>query len=155
MKLRLKQRMYLQFFLAVLPLAMVFSYQMLSTSQLPEKIDRTLSIFKMRLQASSDYKKFLNGVTDAVDTGRLSNNTLLALADTRKNVATFLAATSNPDIAAAAKSLEKVQDAINSENSIGALTPLRTEINFIDIALLITAEELQSQLSALVEVDHQ
>ena len=61
-RLRLKQRMYLQFFMAVLPLAIVFSYQMLSTSDLPVKVTTVLGVYDLGLQASAGYKNFLNGL---------------------------------------------------------------------------------------------
>ena len=150
-KLRLKQRMYLQFFLAVLPLAIVFSYQMLSTSELPEKIDRALSIFDMRLQASANFKSFLNGVIDAVDTGKLSSKTLASLADSKGYVAAYLTASPNPDIEATAKTLDKILEAVTANNSIEAITPLRAEINSVDKALAASAGDLKTQLSVLVE----
>ena len=153
-KLRLKQRMYLQFFLATLPLAIVFSYQLLSTSDLPEKVNHMLNIFDLRLQASANYKNFLNGVVDAVDTGKLSNKTLLSFADTKTSVAAFLATSRNPDIEAAAKALEIVQAAISANSSIESLTPLKSEINFIDKSLATTANDIKAQLSSLVDDDN-
>jgi hypothetical protein len=74
--LRLKQRMYLQFFMAVLPLAIVFAYQMLSTSDLPAKVDATLSVYDLGLQSSASYKNFLNGLVDAIDTGTIGSKAL-------------------------------------------------------------------------------
>lgn len=58
-RLRLKQRMYLQFFIAVLPLAIVFSYQMLSTNDLPARVDKILGIYDLGLQSSASCKNFL------------------------------------------------------------------------------------------------
>ena len=152
--LRLKQRMYLQFFLAVLPLAVVFSYQMLSTSDLPEKVDRTLSIFDMRLQASANFKVFVGGVVDAVDTGKLGEKSLASLTSTQASVAAFLTASPNANIESAAQALAKVQDAITANNSFETLAALQSEINFIDKTLSTSAADLKSQLSALVVEDN-
>jgi len=67
MALRLKQRMYLQFFIAVLPLAIVFAVQMLSTNDLPARVDKIMGIYDLSLQSSAIYKNFLNGLVDAVE----------------------------------------------------------------------------------------
>lgn len=154
LNLKLKQRMYLQFFLAVLPLAIVFSYLMLSTSKLPEKIDRTILVFDMRLQASANFKNFVNGVIDAVDTGKLSNKALTSLADSKANVDAFLAISPNPDIEAAAKTIDQIRGAINANNSIETVTPFRVEISSVDKALEATAGDLRAQLSSLVQDEY-
>jgi hypothetical protein len=116
--LRLKQRMYLQFFLAVLPLAIVFSYQMLSTSDLPAKVDKILSVYDLGLQASASYKNFLNGLVDAVDTGTISTKTLHSLADTKTAVDGLVTASPSHDIEVSTEALAKIQSAITAKNSI-------------------------------------
>ena len=152
-KLRLKQRMYLQLFLAVLPLAVVFSFQMTSTSDLPEKVDQSLSIYDLCLRADASYKNFLNGVGDAVDTGTFSSKTLLSLGETQTLTAALLIASPTPGIKTTAESLEKIQSAIAANNSIGSVTPLKTEINSVDTALASKISEIKTQLSNLVDDD--
>jgi methyl-accepting chemotaxis protein len=152
-KLRLKQRMYLQFFIAVLPLAIVFSYQMLSTSDLPAKVDTTLGIYDQGLKASANYKNFLNGLVDAVDTGTVSSKALRALADTKANVDALLASSPSRNIEVSAEGLAKLQSVIGAKNSIDSITPLKSDINSIDIALTAKVEEIKTQLSKLVDDD--
>lgn len=151
--LRLKQRMYLQFFMAVLPLAIVFSYQMLSTNELPAKVDKILSIYDLGLQASASYKNFLNGLVDAVDTGTISSKTLRSLTDTKTTVDALLAASPSHDIEVSAEALAKLQSAITTTNSIDSITPLKSDINFIDTALTAKVGEIKTQLSKLVDDD--
>ena len=86
MTLRLKQRMYLQFFIAVLPLAIVFTVQMLSTNDLPARVDSIMGTYDLSLQSSDSYKNFLNGLVDAVDTGSISSKTLDYLTATKVTV---------------------------------------------------------------------
>jgi methyl-accepting chemotaxis protein len=152
-KLRLKQRMYLQFFMAVLPLAVVFSYQMLSTSDLPAKVDTTLSIYDLGLHASASYKNFLNGLVDAVDTGTISGKALRSLADTKSAVDALLVASPSHNIEVSAEALAKLQSAISAKNSIDSITPLKSDINSIDTALAAKVEEIKTQLSNLVDDD--
>ena len=151
--LRLKQRMYLQFFMAVLPLAIVFSYQMLSTSDLPAKVDKILSIYDLGLQASASYKNFVNGLVDAVDTGTISSKTLRSLTDTKTTVDKLLAASPSRNIEVSAEALAKLQSAITAKNSIESITPLKADINTIDTALTAKIGEIKAQLSELIADD--
>ena len=145
--------MYLQFFMAVLPLAIIFSYQMLSTNDLPAKVDKILGVYDMGLQASANYKNFLNGLVDAVDTGTISNKTLLSLTDTKKIVDALRAASPSRNIEATTESLAKLQSAIAANNSINSITPLKSEIHFINTALATEIGEIKAQLSNLIDDD--
>jgi methyl-accepting chemotaxis protein len=152
-KLRLKQRMYLQLFLAVLPLAVVFFFQMSTTSDLPEKVDQELSVYDLCLRASASYKNFLNGISDAVDTGSFSSKALLSLGETQTLTAALLIASPSPSISSTAESLEKIRAAISANNSIGSVAPLKAEINTIDKTLAEKVGGIKTQLSNLVEAD--
>jgi methyl-accepting chemotaxis protein len=152
-RLKLKQRMYLQLFLAVLPLAVVFFFQMSSTSDLPAKVDKVLSIYDLSLKASTSYKNFLNGVGDAVDTGTFSNKALSQLDETQKLTAALLLASPSPEIKTSAESLAKLKEALAASNSIASVTPLKSEINAIDKALTEKIGEIKAQLSSLVNDD--
>jgi methyl-accepting chemotaxis protein len=152
-KLRLKQRMYLQFFIAVLPLAVVFTYQMLSTNDLPARVDKILSIYDLSLQSSDSYKNFLNGLVDAVDTGSISSKTLDALTTTKVTVDKLLAASPSRDISISAETLAKLQTAIAAANSINSITPYKSDINFVDTALTAKIEQIKGQISELISDD--
>jgi len=145
--------MYLQFFLAVLPLAVVFGYQMLSTNNLPEKVDGILSVYDMTLRTSAEYKNFLNGVSDAVDTGTLSSKSLRSLADSVTLSSALVASAPSQNIKAVADTLEKIQAAVTAKNSIETLMPLRTEINFVDSTLIAEAAAFKTQLFTIVSDD--
>jgi len=151
--LRLKQRMYLQFFIAVLPLAIVFSYQMLSTNDLPARVDKIMGIYDLSLQSSASYKNFLNGLVDAVDTGTISSKTLDSLTATKVTVDKLLAASPSSDIATADEALAKLQSAIAAANSISSITPFKSDINFIDTALTAKIGEIKGQISELISDD--
>lgn len=152
-RMKLKPRMYLQFFMAVLPLAVVFSYQMLSVSDLPAKVDKILGVYDLGLQASASYKNFLNGLVDAVDTGSISNKTQQALAETKKDVALLIAASPSPDLEVADGTLAKLQSAISAKNSIDSITPYKSEINSVDTSLTAKIDEVKTQISKLIEDD--
>ncbi len=151
--LRLKQRMYLQFFVAVLPLAIVFSYQILTKSDLPARVDKILSTYDLGLQSSDSYKNFLNGLVDAVDTGSISSKTLKSLTETKAMVDKLFDASPSSDIRTSQEDLAKLIAAITAQNSIGAITPFKADINFIDTALIAKIGEIKAQLSVLIADD--
>jgi len=152
-KLRLKQRMYLQFFIAVLPLAVVFTYQMLSTNDLPARVDNILSIYDLSLKSSDSYKNFLNGLVDAVDTGTISSKTLDALNATKVTVDKLSVASPSRDISISAETLAKLQTAVAAANSINSITPFKSDINYIDAALTAKIGQIKGQISALISED--
>jgi len=152
-RIRLKKRMYLQLFLAVLPLAVVFFYQMTSTSDLPAKVDQALSVYDLCLRASTSYKNFLNGVGDAVDSGSFSGKTMNSLGETQTLTAAILLSSPSPGIKVTADSIAKIQAAIAANNSIASVTPLKADINSIDSALEDKIGEIKSQLSDMVDED--
>ncbi|GEM_PF-2264121 len=149
----LKKRMYLQIFLAVLPLSLVFVYQMLSTNNLPEKVDRLLSVYDLTLNASSEFKRFLNGVTDAVDTGSLSSKAQSSLANSSAYAASIAEISPNLTIQSSSEKLATIQAALLANNSLEAILPFREDINYIDEALLSEAGKIKTQLFTVVTND--
>lgn len=152
-KMKIKQRMYLQFVLAVLPLAALLLYQVLSVSDLPARVNRNLSTFHASLKAVEYYKDFLNGVNDAVDSGKFSEKAIKSLADTRTKVDTLIQGGATDGIRGAADALAKLQSAIQANNSISAVMPLRSEVNRVDTELAEYADLTEKQLGKLVEDD--
>ena len=152
-KLKIKQRMYLQFTLAILPLAMLLLFQVLSVSDLPVRVNKSLGIYHNALEASSDYKDFLNGVNEAVDTGKFSEKTIQALTATQKKTDELVAETPTEGIRNASKTLEKIHSAISNKNSIEVLIPLKAEVGSVDKALTVFIGETEKYLSDMVEED--
>lgn len=140
--LRLKQRMYLQFLIAVLPLAAVFTYQMLTRSNLPEKVDSAFNVYDLALRTSTEYKNFMNGVVDAVDTGKLNDKAVTALNNAQTLAAALAISSPSTNTQALSSSLEKIQSAVNASNTLETLMPLRNNINTVDKAL---ADEITNQ----------
>lgn len=152
-KMKMKQRMYLQFGLAVLPLALILLYQFLSVSDLPVRVNRALGIYHVSLQASASYKDFLNGVADAVDSGKFSDKAIKALAETQVQTASLLKDIPSASIGGAAANLAKIQTAISGKNSIEVMMPLKAEAGSVDKALTIFADETEKDLAKMVEED--
>ena len=154
-KLRIKQRMYLQFALAALPLVMILLYQVLSVSDLPARVNRALGVYHAGLQAVDQYKEFLNGVTDAVDSGKFSEKTLKALTDSQSKVKGLLKVTPASSLEAALVPLSKIQEAIAAKNSIEVLLPLKADVSHVDTALVAFVDATEKDLAKMVDDDDQ
>lgn len=67
----LRRRMFAQVFAAVLPLIALSIYQMRLVGTIVTEMNAGLSASQLSLQATRSYRNFLDGVTEAVDTGTL------------------------------------------------------------------------------------
>ena len=152
-RLGIKQRMYVQFGLAATPLVCLVVFQLLSVSDLPERVNRDLGRYRGSNQAISSYREFLNGVTDAVDTGKVSQSALKALEATRSGVREVQGATPTPEVQATVAELDKISAELTSRNSLEALMKLRADINQVDVSLRQLAEGSEQHLSRLVADD--
>ena len=151
--LKIKQRMYFQFALAVLPLIAVLLYQVLSVSDLPQRIDRSLAIYDYALQSSANYKTFLDGVDAAVDAGNFSHKSLQALADAQATAELLQQARPTPDTEGAIRSMAKIHSALASRNAIDTVMPLRADISGVAPALAKGIGDIKADLTDMVHQD--
>ncbi|MDB5858041.1 MAG: cheD1 [Ramlibacter sp.] len=152
-RLSIKQRMYVQFGLAATPLVCLLVFQLLSVSDLPERVNRDLGRYRTSNQAVSSYREFLNGVTDAVDTGKVSEPALKALQGARDGVRTVYGEAPTPELQGTLAELDKISGSLTSRNSLEALMAVRADINQVDLALKQLAEDSEQHLSRLVADD--
>ena len=151
--MKLKQRMYLQFSLAVLPLVAVLLFQVLSVSDLPARIDKSLATYDVSLQASANYKGFLDGLDAAIDTGNFNKKSLEALKTAKEQSEQLQKGMPTPDLKTAAEGLAKIFTALAAKNSIETVTPFKAEIRSVDTALVAVIASVKTDLSAMVRDD--
>ncbi len=77
----------LQFLAVVLPVVIVLLLQMLADSRRAAALGHSRPLHELAQHARGDYKNFMNGVTDAVDTGSLSGQAAEALASSAAGLA--------------------------------------------------------------------
>src|SRR5207244_4430049 len=82
----LKPTIILQFAIIIAPITLVLLYQALSDVRHADSVKFELQSVALAHQARDNYKVFLNGVADAVDTGTLSNRARQALDQTRESL---------------------------------------------------------------------
>jgi methyl-accepting chemotaxis protein len=149
----LKQRMYLQFALAVLPLVGVLIFQVMSVSDLPARLDHSLSTYDISLQASEHYKSFLEGVDAAVDTGTFSKKSLQALSDAKANIEEIHKEVGTDSVKTAVESISKIKKVLDETNTLEAITPLKADISAASSALTTNITEIKADLSNMVQDD--
>jgi len=151
--MKLKQRMYLQFSLAVLPLVAVLLFQVLSVSDLPARLDKALATYDASLQASSNYKGFLEGLDGAIDTGNFNKKSLEALKSAKEQSEQLQKEMSTPELTTASEGLTKIFKALSAKNSLETVTPLKAEIRNVDTALVAVIASVKADLSGMVRDD--
>jgi methyl-accepting chemotaxis protein len=151
-RLKIKQRMYVQFAVAITPLACLIVFQLLSVSDLPERVNHDLGRYRTSNQAVASYHEFLNGVTDAVDTGKVPESALKAL-EAAHQAALSVQTDAQGPAAAALAGLDKIAARLRQRNSLEALLAVRADINGTDAALKQMADASQQHLAKLVRDD--
>lgn len=131
--LSLRNRLFMQIGIAIIPLVLMLVYRIWAESRPAEAFQTAVSNYQTALASSTQYRSFLNGVSDAVDSGKLGATALEALASVSKN-----------DVEASAL-LAKLQ----KDNSIAAILPLRDSIRAIDTRLTESVRLQERSLNQL------
>src|SRR5438309_4251812 len=75
----LKLRLILQMLVILLPVTLLLGYQAWMDQRRAEIVDRAYQLASKAKQAHERYRSFVQGVSDAVDTGRVSRSAMAAL----------------------------------------------------------------------------
>jgi methyl-accepting chemotaxis protein len=133
--LSLRNRLFAQIAIAIVPLALMLGYRIWSEARTADAFQLAVNSYQTASSNAAQYRTFLNGVSDAVDTGKLGSAAIETLAAVAKNDAESGAL------------LLKVQ----SDPSIAALVPLRDQIRAIDSRLAESVRERQNALNQMAE----
>jgi methyl-accepting chemotaxis protein len=145
----LKRRLYLQFVVAILPLALLVLFQAVARNDLPERVNAALRAYDLSLDAGNAFKEFLNGVADAIDSGRLSGDAVDALK--RAQASEQKLAEVSPGDREVADRITRVADAIPAQAPVAAILPLKAEVQSLRTALIESSDGKRKALAALVE----
>jgi methyl-accepting chemotaxis protein len=146
----LRVRMYLQIFAAVLPLAALLVYESVLVSVMVRDVNFGLTISQLATGAEDSYREFVNGVTDAVDTGSIGPKGIEALHDALGQLRDLEAAQPAEELRGAIDEVVRVDSALSSSNSLKTLMPLRADINGAESSIKATAAKIEKQLGARV-----
>jgi methyl-accepting chemotaxis protein len=149
----LRRRMFAQVFAAVLPLIALSIYQTRLVGTIVTEMNAGLSGSQLSLQAARSYRNFLDGVTDAVDTGTLGPKAVEAINQCATSLEQLQAQQPSGDVQSALASIAQIRAAVAVSTSIKTLMPLRGEINAASNAIKAADARVQADLS--LWVDHQ
>lgn len=132
--LSLKNRIILQFLVVMLPITLVLAYQTISDVRRSSEMSKAFQLMEQSAVTKARYKTFLNGVSDAVDTGKLGASSIKALEDSWEGLSRMRVLDSTEMVDnRILQQLASVLGGLQKDDSIAAIVPLRDKIRELDI----------------------
>jgi signal transduction histidine kinase/CheY-like chemotaxis protein len=130
----LKLRLILQMLVILLPVTLLLAYQSWMDLQRAEVIDQAFQRANKTKSAHEHYRLFVQGVADAVDSGRVSRPALRALEQARNEVTELVAEGDGAvgDATVLLATIESVARTLAKNASVSQALALRSGINTID-----------------------
>ena len=141
----LKRQIIIQFVVILLPLLAVLKYQTTADYLRAQTTDKVVQRAAIAGQAVAEYKRFVDGIVDAVDSGSLAPKARSALNISLTRLEALAAYDTRPEVTAARELVQSVQRVVPSDASIEQLTPLCKRIN--EASLRINALERDAHLA--------
>ena len=135
----LKRQIITQFVAILLPLLAVLIYQTAADSLRVRATDSAVQRATLASQAASRYKRFVDGIVDAVDTGSLAPNARSALDAAVDTLRSLSQLDTRPQVSTAHDHLLTIQSVIPANAAIAQVTPHRARVN--DASVMIAALE--------------
>ena len=140
----------LQFLAVVLPVVIVLLFQMVADSRRASALGHSRPLHELAQQARADYKSFMNGVGDAVDTGTLSGQAAEALAAAAAGLARLGASGEAVLVGEGPATVKSLSDTLGKGAALAAIMPLREKIKLADKLTKDIDDELARQDAAVV-----
>jgi methyl-accepting chemotaxis protein len=132
-ELSLKSRIILQFLAVIMPITLVLAYQTVADYRRSGELNKAFHLMELSGTAKSQYKTFLNGVSDAVDSGKLGGGSLQTLNETNAALSEIGKLDSvTPEVGAVEQSIARMLEALRKDGSMGTLGLLRDQIRSAD-----------------------
>ena len=145
----LKRQIILQFAAILLPLLGVLIYQVVTDFRRAQATDLMSQRANLASRAESEYRRFVDGIVDAVGSGSLARNASEALNAAHENLGSLQSLRSQPEIIAAREKLRHLQSAIPANAETARITPHRARVNEAGVALTALAKAAQADEDAL------
>lgn len=147
----LKPTIILQFAIIIAPITLVLLYQALSDIQHAASVKFELRSGALAHQARDNYKIFLNGMADAVDTGSLSNKARLALVQTKVSLLALQSWDQSFDGERVLNLIDSLLQSARRNSKLRELIPLRTDANQVNALLTALADSYDIREHANIE----
>ena len=123
----------LQFLAVVLPVAAVLATQTVLDGRRMEDMARIRPLRNFAREARQDFKLFVNGAADAVDTGTLSTSAVDALRSSDGNMLRLMQAGADPALLQGADTeLHALSTTLTRESTLAALLKTRASVHHLD-----------------------
>jgi signal transduction histidine kinase/DNA-binding response OmpR family regulator len=137
----LKLRLIIQTMVIVLPVTLLLAYQSWTELQRAEAVDHAFQRATKSKAAHDRYRLFVQGVGDAVDSGRVSRPALGALVEARQQVDQLAVQEASSELTALFGAIESISGTLTADASIAQAVNLRTQIHAVDEQLLRHAQD--------------
>jgi signal transduction histidine kinase len=128
----LRNRIIWQFVLIIVPLAAVPLIQTVFNLQRTAFLENSFRLRQLSLSATDAYGRFIEGVTDAVDTGELAQARVAALDTVLSALADQKRLDADHNLDATVEQLTSIATTVRKDPSFTALQPLRLVVNQVD-----------------------
>ena len=125
----LKRQIILQFVAILLPLVAILAYQTMADYTRARATDIAAQRAGFATDAETQYKRFVDGIVDAVDSGSLAPNARLALDTSLEKLGALSALDTRRQVTVARDQLRELQARIPANMPIAQLAPHRTRVN--------------------------
>ena len=132
----------LQFLVVVLPVVVVLLLQMLADSRRAAAQGRSRPLHELAQHARIDYQSFMNGVSDAVDTGTLSEQAARSLAASAQGLDALGLKGESALVGPAAQIAKDLSSALGKGAALATIMALREKIKLEDKLTLDIDDEL-------------
>ena len=146
----LKRQIIGQFVAILLPLLAVLAYQTVADNWRAQATARTALHTSLASQAENQYKVFVGGIVDAVESGNLAPRTHGELYSALSQLDTLGTLSPGPEVTAARDYVRGLQFAIPENATIAELTPHRARINEASRLIVALANKARSDQAAIV-----
>ena len=153
----LASRFVLQFAFILLPLVLVAITQMVLDSWNAHDLDRSHGLQTLAHKLQGDFKVFLDGVVDSVDTGALSNAAKDKLGEVKESLETLASEEpGDPSVGLLARKMGDLRTAVAATSKLEDLVALRPVINSADadITSLVSRYDAQVRKNLVGTVEY-
>ena len=146
----LKRQSIFQFVAILLPLLSVLIYQSVADSLRAQATDTAVQRAALAGQAENQYKRFVDGIVDAVDSGSLASSATAALDASLKSLESLRAYSPPAEILRVLSELQQLQAGIPANTPIAQIAPHRTRVNATGVLIAAIATHAVNEENAIV-----
>jgi signal transduction histidine kinase/CheY-like chemotaxis protein len=146
----LKLRLILHMLVILLPVTLLLGYQSWMDLRRAQRVDEAFQRGGKAKAAHEHYHLFVQGVSDAVDSGRVARPALGALEQARQKVGELAAMRRSPELTMLLATIESLAGALERDASLNQAVALRTQIHAVDERLQRNAQLDDSAAEAAI-----